>query len=144
MKLITLLIIVIAVFLSSCSVARKQLRNHSGVVKTNNEIIYESAEERDKAPIREVEEKVVYVGGAAQNPGRYHVIIGSFRYIENAKKHQAIISNDGFSSEILRNENGLYRVTVLSTADINEARQEIHRIRSYFMRYNDTWLLIVK
>jgi len=50
----------------------------------------------------------------------------------------------GFSSEILKNEAGLYRVSVLATNETREAMKEIRRIRSVFPEYYDTWLLIQK
>ena len=95
-------------------------------------------------PIREVEEKLVANNNKLPNPHRYFVIIGSFRKPDNANKYQRQILQKGFSSEILKNEVGLYRVSVLATNDTKEAIKEIRRIWRVFPEYSDTWLLIQK
>jgi len=95
-------------------------------------------------PIREVEEKLVPVEEKAPSPQKFFVIIGSFRDPVNAKEHQAIVKKDGFKSEILKNDAGLYRVSVMATNDVTEARNEIRRIWAKYPAYSDTWLLISK
>jgi len=95
-------------------------------------------------PIKEVEEKLVANENKEPSPGKYYVIIGSFRDPENAKGHQSLVGNDGFVSEVLKNDAGLYRVSVMATDDILAARSEIGRIRTKFPAYSDTWLLIRK
>jgi len=95
-------------------------------------------------PIKEVEEKLVANNNKLPNPHRYFVIIGSFRNPDNANKYQGQILKKGFSSEILKNESGLYRVSVLATNETKEAMKEIRRIRRIFPEYSYTWLLIQK
>lgn len=95
-------------------------------------------------PIVEVEEKLVPNEDKEPSPGKFFVIIGSFRDPANARDHQAIVRKDGFVSEILKNEAGLFRISVLATDDVNAARNEIGRIRTKFPAYSDTWLLIRK
>ncbi|MCA1747945.1 MAG: SPOR domain-containing protein [Bacteroidales bacterium] len=98
-----------------------------------------------QAPIREVEEKIVPVDNKPVDPSRYFVIIGSFRSQDNARRHQTDIAMDGFrTSELMRNDAGLYRVSVLATNDVTAARAEVMSIRSRFPKYNDVWLLISK
>jgi cell division protein FtsN len=92
-------------------------------------------------PIKEVEEKLVPIEDKAPSPKKYFVIIGSFKSPANAKEHQAIVLKDGFKSEILKNEAGLYRVSVMATDDILEARNEVRRIWAKFPKYSDTWML---
>lgn len=95
------------------------------------------------APIREVEEKLVAGSDETPDSHKYFVIIGSFRSLSNAQDHQSLIKKDGFtSSSILRNESGLYRVSVMATDDVTEARNEVKRIWARFPAYSDTWLLI--
>lgn len=94
--------------------------------------------------IKEVEEKLVPIDEKLPDPHRYFVIIGSFRNPDNAKKYQGQILKKGFSSEILKNEAGLYRVSVMSTDEIEFARDDVRRIRRLFPEYYDTWLLIQK
>jgi cell division protein FtsN len=95
-------------------------------------------------PVKEVEEKLVPNENREPSPGKFFVIIGSFRDPENAKEHQALVGRDGFNSEVLKNDAGLYRVSVMATDDILSARNEIGRIRTKFPVYSDTWLLIRK
>ena len=94
--------------------------------------------------IKEVEEKVVPVDPGVSARYNYFVIIGSFRDPVNAREYQEEISSKGFTPAILRNEAGLYRVSVLSTNQIEAARSEIRRIREAFPEHADTWLLIQK
>jgi len=94
--------------------------------------------------IPEVEEKLVTFNEIPPDLSRYFVIIGSFRNPENAARYQEIIREDGFQSTLLKNEEGLIRISVLATNDISEARAEIRRIRSAFPKYFDTWLLMQK
>jgi len=96
-------------------------------------------------PVKEVEEKIVPIDNKPVDPSRYFVIIGSFRNQDNARRHQVDIAVDGFrESALMRNEAGLYRVSVLATDDVSAARTEVLRIRSRFPKYNDVWLLISK
>jgi len=102
-----------------------------------------SAEVSDsEMPIIEVKEKLVEVKNAPLDPNVYYVIIGSFKNPNNASNYQEQISTDGFTSVLLQNEAGLYRVSVKSTDDVSAARDEIHRIRAKYSKYSDTWLLI--
>ncbi len=138
-----LFILTVIFFSSSCAGTNKLLkrdknsRNDIAAMKAENKYLYE-------APVREVEERLVSINDKAPDHFNYFVIIGSFRNPDNARKHQSQIRYDGFSSEILRNEAGLYRVSVLSTDDIAEARAEVRRIWANYQKYSDTWLLIRK
>jgi len=96
----------------------------------------------DDPPIMEVKEKLVEVQNTPVNPDIYFVIIGSFRVLNNALNFQEQLVKDGFTSVLLQNDAGLYRVSVKSTDDILVARNEIRRIRGQFKKYGDTWLLI--
>jgi len=93
---------------------------------------------------REVEEKLVPFEQTAPNPLRFFVIVGSFRDPANAKKRQKELLNESFTSEILKNEAGLLRVSVLATDEIDVARDYIRRIKSVSPDYFDAWLLIQK
>ncbi len=95
-------------------------------------------------PIKEVEETLVSNEDKAPGPEKYFVIIGSFKDPANARDHQAIIRKDGFSSVVLKNEAGLYRVSVMATDDITAARDEVRKIWAKFPKYSDTWMLISK
>ena len=95
-------------------------------------------------PIKEVEETLVSNEDKAPGPEKYFVIIGSFKDPANARDHQAIVRKEGFSSVVLKNEAGLYRVSVMATDDITAARDEVRKIWAKFPKYSDTWMLISK
>jgi cell division protein FtsN len=95
-------------------------------------------------PIRDVEEKLVPVENKAPSPQKYFVVIGSFKDPANARDHQAAVHKKGFVTEILKNDAGLYRVSVMATNDITAARNEVRRIWAKFPEYSDTWMLISK
>jgi len=129
----------------SCAGTNKQLSEGSNPGTQNMEpVVQKKTETAPEAEIREVEEKLVPIDEKLPDPHSYFVIIGSFRVPENAKKQQDQISKKGFRSEILKNEAGLFRVSVMSTNEIRIAREEIRRIRRDFSEYSDTWLLIQK
>ena len=145
MKILTYLIIASFILLSSCAGVNKRLRKSS---KSDTDKVTSSTTMKTTlapaGPIREVEEKLVPTDEKAPDPSRYFVIIGSFRNPDNAKKYQSQISNEGFTPEVLKNEAGLYRVSVLATDEIDMARDKIRQIREKFAKYFDTWLLIQK
>ena len=144
MRFLIYLVIGLILVSSSCAGTNKRLRKNK---KPISEVVSKTEENKlteAVAPIKEVEEKLVPIEEEKPNPHNYFVIIGSFRNPQNAKKYQYQLKKDGFTSEILKNENGLHRVSVLATNDINIARVDIRRIRSYFPEYFDTWLLIQK
>ncbi len=149
MKRGVLIIMVLALVAASCGGVKKRSKK-GAVPPPTPAVVQEPVKQAPVAvvvpePIREVEEKIVPVDNKPVDPHRYFVIIGSFRSIDNARKHQADIAVDGFRvSDLMRNEAGLYRVSVLATDDVSAARTEIMRIRSRFPKYNDVWLLISK
>ena len=157
MRTLTFLLIISFIIFSSCAGLNKKLRKSSAPestapqTKTATTTASQTAQPVEKktlAPagtIREVEERLVPVEQKAPDPYKYFVIIGSFRNPDNAKKYQAQLELEGFAaSELLRNEAGLYRVSVMATDDVDKARIEIRRIRNLFPKYFDTWLLIQK
>ncbi len=103
-----------------------------------------ASEETSEKAIVEIEERLVEVEEEPPADFRYFVIIGSFRDKDNAMQYQADIGEKGFSSVLLRNEEGFYRVSVMGTDEVSEARDEILRIRTGYPEHSDTWLLIRK
>jgi len=144
MKFLNYLIILTFLLSAACASTNKQLRKGKNS-QTENAAQNDAKKTADSVtPIKEVEEKLVPNANVMPDPHRFFVIIGSFRGSENAQKYQEQISKEGFKSEILKNEEGLYRISVLSTDDVEAARNEIRRIRAGFPKYFDTWLLIQK
>ncbi|MCU0412920.1 MAG: SPOR domain-containing protein [Ignavibacteriaceae bacterium] len=145
MRILIYFILVSVLVFSSCERKNKPLgKNNMPVAENITPKIEEKTVPDTANPIKEVEEKLVANNNKLPNPHHYFVIIGSFRNPDNAKKYQEQILKNGFNSEILKNEAGLYRVSVMATNETREAMKEIRRIRSVFPEYYDTWLLIQK
>lgn len=100
-------------------------------------------EKREKE-VQGIEKKIVPGDDNKINREKYFVIVGSFREPANARNRQSEAEREGFRPEILKTEEGLYRVSVLATDDENEARSEVRRIWLMFPQYSDAWMLINK
>ncbi len=140
-----IMLILVSAMLSSCASMHKGRKAPvSSTPATGNS--YTKPAKDDDPPITEVREKIVATPDHPADPHEYFVIIGviigSFRDPGNARKYQEQIASDGFSSVLLKNDQGLYRVSVKATNEILEARSSIRDIRSRFRKYEDTWLLI--
>jgi cell division protein FtsN len=145
MRILSYLFIVIIVLSTSCNSTRTSLfgsrqAKEDGVKGTS----IKTTTLMPAGPIKEVEEKLVKNENREPSPEKYFVIIGSFRDPVNAKEHQTLVRKDGFASEVLKNSEGLYRVSVKATDDITEARNEVRRVWAKYPRYSDTWMLIRK
>ncbi|MDP4223595.1 MAG: SPOR domain-containing protein, partial [Bacteroidota bacterium] len=125
MKILYYFILASFLLITSCSGSNKWFR--SGETRKKPEGISIKRTLMPATPIKEVEEKLVANDEKAADTHKYFVIIGSFRISGNARKYQSQIVKDGFASEILKNEAGLYRVSVKATDDITEARDEVRR-----------------
>ena len=79
---------------------------------------------------------------SGEKAGKYYVIIGSFKVLENARNFRQQLIAEKFVPSILENENGLYRVSVASYDDESMARSRIADIRDQYEKYADVWLLI--
>lgn len=141
MKII-LISVMVAIMLLGCK-PKKEI-----VITSNNQIIAESDEELTQTEIEEIpiiikEENII--SAEKLEPvlpeEKYFVIMGSFKVFSNAQKFQEQLRTEGFESQILRNENGLYRLSVYAYKEINEARGKIYFIRKNYPKYNDVWLL---
>lgn len=145
MKIYTYLLVGAIIFTASCAGTNKSLKDSRKQDKEN--AVQGTSIKRTlmpATPIKEVEEKLVSNDDKDPSPQKYFVIIGSFKDPANAKDHQAVVRKDGFASEVLKNDAGLYRVSVMATDDITDARTEVRRIWAKFPQYSDTWMLIRK
>ncbi|WP_232526575.1 SPOR domain-containing protein [Marinilabilia rubra] len=104
----------------------------------------EEKEEEQEIIIREEKVKSVDIEENEDQIYRYYVIVGSFRYLDNARNYKKDLIDEGFVPVILENENGLYRVSVAAYNDELPARNNIAAIRRNFPKYSDVWLLIRK
>ncbi len=71
------------------------------------------------------------------------VIAGSFKSKRNAKKFSNQLSNKGFTCKVLARTKGLYRVSVGSFNDVNQAAVEIVNIQELDPNLN-VWILLNK
>jgi cell division protein FtsN len=146
MRYLKFLLLGLMILYSSCAATNKRL------IKSESPVVEQPAPkfEEEKLPeagstakdVKEIEEKLVPFEQTKASTQHYFVIVGSFREPGNAKKRQKELLSEGFSSQILKNEAGLYRVSVLATDDIDAARDDIRRIRRIFPKLFDAWLLI--
>ncbi len=103
-----------------------------------------AAPAEEEREVKGIEKKIVPDDHNKMSREKYFVIVGSFRESVNAQNRQSEVEGEGFRSEILKTEDGLYRISVLATDDVNEARSEVRRIWLMFPRYSDAWMLINK
>ncbi len=102
-------------------------------------------QEAEKAVVVK-EEKVRVIESKAKTDDncRYHIIIGSFKMLQNARQIcQDAIAKD-FLPSIMENEEGMYRVGVYSSATEKTAREKIAALRKSHPEYVGMWLLVEK
>lgn len=90
------------------------------------------------------EEKVKVVETKTAVAGKYHVVVGSFKSLANAKAASDIVANLGYTPSIMENEEGLYRVAVYNAETEDTARKKLAQIKMKYSQYADAWLLIEK
>ncbi len=101
-------------------------------------------EARLAAEAKAREEKVRVVETKSTTNGKYHVIIGSYKSLANARAASETAINQGYTPSIMENEEGLYRVAVFNAATESVARTRLAQIKMKYATYSDAWLLIVK
>lgn len=68
----------------------------------------------------------------------YSVVVGSFSIQTNAENLQRTLINAGYSAQIARNPQGMYRVIASTFDDLNSAVSSRNTLRQ---QYPDAWLL---
>lgn len=131
--------------------AQKEVKEEPKVEETKPEPVVETKKE-EPAPVvvetpKPVEQEVtraenfsVVEGEDAEDLKNYHVVIGSFKSQDNAKRLQASMRPD-YKPIIVVNEQGMYRVLLASYDDYASAKAKIVEIRS---RFSDAWVLVQK
>lgn len=156
MKNIFFLIILMVIF-SSCASLRKGSSKMSDSPYSNGgkddgievredqrPAVAEGNDDEPEIVIREEKVKSVDIEEKDDQIYRYYVIVGSFRYLDNARNYKEKLIDEGFVPVILENENGLYRVSVAAYNSETPARNNIAAIRRNYPKYSDVWLLIRK
>jgi len=72
---------------------------------------------------------------------KYYLIVGSFTYIENARKLKSELTNAGYPAEILTSDIEKYRVTI---GGFNDLKNAVKAYQNYIIQNpgKDAWLLI--
>lgn len=76
--------------------------------------------------------------GTPSESNSYHVVVGSFEEMGNAKRFCSQLKAKGFSSEIIEQESGSNAVTVGSFTSLRAARQACSSMKD---RFPDAWVL---
>lgn len=93
------------------------------------------------------EEKVKIIETKAETTdenNRYHIIIGSFKQLANARSQCQDAISKNFYPSIMENEEGMYRVAICSYVSEAAARTKIAELRKKYTEYVGMWLLIQK
>jgi cell division protein FtsN len=120
------------------------VKNDSIEVREDQKPAKQEKEEQNKIVVREERVKTVDTEEKEEIVSRYYVVIGSFRYLDNARNYKKDLIKEGFVPVILENENGLFRVSVAAYNEEDSARSNIASIRQNYPKYSDVWLLIRK
>jgi flagellar biosynthesis GTPase FlhF len=100
--------------------------------------------EKESIVVKEEKVTVVEKGGSYEDNSRYHIIIGSFKVLDNARQLCQEAMRNNFLPSIMENEDGLYRVSVYSSSVEKTVRNKVAEIRQKYPEYVGTWLLIEK
>lgn len=81
----------------------------------------------------EPDHEVTAATAPVENPGAvYAIITGSFKSEENALSHVRALKADGFNPEVVRSENGFYRVYAIKCTDLKTALLKIDSLSGKF------------
>lgn len=92
--------------------------------------------------VKEESAKVVE-SKSPQSDGNYHIIIGTFKSLTNARNVSSTAVANGFLPSIMENDEGLYRVSIYTGNEAN-VRKKLIEIRSKFPEYAGVWIMKLK
>jgi cell division protein FtsN len=144
MKTKIILALAVAVFLGVSCKSKQKLVTIDGANKPAETAITSPVIVEETVSSQEVtrnETFQIVLGDDAAAAKKYHVVVGSFKNYDNAKRLQAELTGEGYSALIARNEQEMYRVIISSFNEYNQARSLISSIKS---RFSDAWVLIQK
>lgn len=134
--------------------AKKKVTEEARQIQQNaenkaNEALQKAQDTADAAldatiTVKEEAVKVVETTATEEVVGNFHIIIGSFKVLANARTLSEQAMKNDFSPSILENDEGMYRVSVFTCELEKTARHKIAEIRSRYPEYVGTWLLISK
>jgi nucleoid DNA-binding protein len=74
-------------------------------------------------------------------PGKYYLVAGSFKRLENAHNLRAELTTSGYDPQIIQTRNGYFRVILYSFQDRNIAIRELEKVRKGLNR--SVWILSI-
>jgi cell division septation protein DedD len=92
--------------------------------------------------VREESAKVIETKSTSVD-GNYHIIIGTFKSLVNARNVSSTAVANGFLPSIMENDEGLYRVSVYTGSEAN-VRKKLIEIKSKFPEYVGVWIMKLK
>lgn len=110
----------------------------------------EAAEAKAKAAaeqavvVKEEKVRIVETKAETDESRKFHIIIGSFKQLTNARQQCQDAISKGFLPSIMENEEGLFRVAVCSYISESAARTKIAELRKKYKEYVGMWLLVEK
>jgi len=145
MKVLSFIFYMVLLVMISTSCATFRKPSSSSFEDSESPYVKEEAKPKVKSESKIVVKKEkVEMLDAENEQFKYYVIIGSFRILDNAKNYKNELIKEGFTPVLMKNENGLYRVSVAAYNVESDARNKIAEIRSRYEKYSDVWLLIRK
>lgn len=147
----SMFILMIGLIFSGCHSKKQMMARRAAFVSTQPVEVAVQEKVQDTLVVEETvvaveparPEKVEKTQGAELL--HYCVIVGSFIYEQNAINLRNNLIRQGFlGSSIMRNAQGMYRVSVACNDSHNTAWQEVCRIRQAYPEYKDAWLLETK
>lgn len=83
------------------------------------------------------------LGGIAEIPfaEKYAIVIGAFRHKAYADKRVEYSAGLGYKAQIVSFKNGLFAVVICPTNDLEEALNNLNKLRGTRVCPNDSWIL---
>jgi nucleoid DNA-binding protein len=98
----------------------------------------------DEVAVISDQEEVAEIVTAAEPAAvrRHYLVAGSFRSRHNARILMERLEEEGYRSEIIESDRGMFRVSLYSTENPGEALQMLRQVRTMQGR-TDTWMLSI-
>lgn len=120
---------------------RQEAESKAKEVQTSVEEKLDKVEDKT-ITVREESAKVIESKGT-KSEGNYHIIIGTFKSLANARNVSSSAVANGFLPSIMENDEGLYRVSIY-TGNESIVRKKLIEIRSKFPEYAGVWIMKIK
>ena len=105
--------------------------------------ITETPVKKETKEVKENNDKINTSTTVQHNPKKFYLIAGSFGNLNNAQNCSNNLKGKGFNPEILKQENGLYRVALKSFSDKKSANDEFTSLQAKATDFT-VWVLSPK